>query len=432
MLYRHGDTNKLQSLFTDLRYRRPFITLLDCETRLNLVNQSNIAALDQPPQDPLNVLFRNKHLLGQISDALKSQFAFELHLLNHKQTVLDLGLSEGSPPQFDYSAADLQNEFEKIERWRIEKLTPINETGHGIRSMLRILISLLDPVNEIFLIDEPEMHLYPSQKRWIGRQLAHFAREQQKQVFVVTHDPMVLQGILDSRSSTSIYRLDFDGPHSRKIQSCVLDNVVDVGATRNQDSYLQGLFYQRCIAVEGATDRAFYQTMVERYPEVTDKDLGFVVCGGKGSSKHIARISKQVGLPCVIIYDFDILLTDIGILDGVYSILGGNPDDLRTLKEFVNRFGTDVKKNPQIREACKKGKDSELVKENLLVFEQTIDMLQRVGIFVVPYGDLESWAPDVESKVRFSELAPDIVQNSPELADRLDSFLHSVLKPLGC
>ena len=110
---------------------------------------------------------------------------------------------------------------------------PIQDVGHGIRSMLRILISLLDPVSSVVLIDEPEMHLYPSQKRWLGRQLVSLADEQGKQVFLVTHDPMILQGILDSPASTTILRIDLDTAGNRLGKSCLLDNNSDVGATRN-------------------------------------------------------------------------------------------------------------------------------------------------------------------------------------------------------
>ena len=65
-------------LNSDMTFRRPFVGFLDCETRLNLPNEAAIAPLDRPPQDPLNVLFRNKRLLRDNSVAIKSQFSWEL------------------------------------------------------------------------------------------------------------------------------------------------------------------------------------------------------------------------------------------------------------------------------------------------------------------------------------------------------------------
>jgi hypothetical protein len=43
-------------IFNDRRYRRPFISFSSCESRLSLVAMSALTALDQPPQDPINVL----------------------------------------------------------------------------------------------------------------------------------------------------------------------------------------------------------------------------------------------------------------------------------------------------------------------------------------------------------------------------------------
>lgn len=421
-------------LFGGPKYRRPFTTLLNCETRLILPSAIEVIRLDQPPQNPLNVLYRNRRLLKEISNAIKNQFALELNLLSHKATIIDFGLADNSAPLFDPNAEDMQAEFEKVEAWKSENFTPVQEIGHGIRSMLRILVSLLDPMSQIFLIDEPEMHLYPSQKRWVGRQLVKLAREQQKQVFVVTHDPMVLQGILDTQGTTTIYRVDQDNNGNHQIKPCVLENIPDVGAIRNQDQYLQGLFYQRCIAVEGASDRAFYQSMVEDYPEIEDKDLGFVACGGKGSSKHVAYITAQTGLRCAFIYDFDALLTDLEVIEDVCKMLKGDTSQLESLKVVVDNLmpAKHATKPQTVKQAERSGIQSSLVQDNYAAFDKAMKALNAVGIFIVPYGSLESWAPDVEPKVRFPDTAPDVIRADPALKAKFDNFMRPILEYLGC
>jgi len=421
-------------LFGEPKYRRPFATLLNCETRLILPSATEVIRLDQPPQNPLNVLYRNRRLLREISGAIKKQFALELNLLSHKATIIDLGLADNSAPLFDPNTEDLQAECERVEAWKSQNFTPVEEIGHGIRSMLRILVSLLDPMSQIFLIDEPEMHLYPSQKRWVGRQLVKLAREQQKQVFIVTHDPMVLQGILDTQGTTTIYRVAQDNNGNRQIKPCVLENIPDVGAIRNQDQYLQGLFYQRCIAVEGASDRAFYQSMAEDYSEIEDKDLGFVACGGKGSSKHVAYIAAQTGLRCAFIYDFDALLTDLEVIEDVCNMLGGDTSQLRDLKPVIDNLGSaePATKSPAVKQAENCGIQSSLVRDNYAAFDRAMKALSAVGIFVVPHGSLESWAPNVEPKVRFPDRAPDVIRNDPTLKANFDNFMRPILKYLGC
>jgi len=271
---------------------------------------------------------------------MKGQFTVELALLDHRKANLDLGFTTDTTPTFDSNVDDLQAEFDRIERWKEEYFVQVQEMGHGIRSMLRVLASLLEPTNQVILIDEPEMHLYPSQKRWLGRELVRLARDLDKQVFIVTHDPVVLQGILDMPSSTTLFRLDFGEGSTRYVRECTLEHLEDMGAQRNQVSYLQGLFYQRCIVVEGASDRAFYQTMVEEeYPVTSDKDLGFVACGGKGGTKNVAYIASKVGLRSAFIYDFDALVFDLPLIEDVFVSMGGMVEDLLELRQFVERFG---------------------------------------------------------------------------------------------
>ncbi|MCK4362011.1 MAG: ATP-binding protein [Dehalococcoidia bacterium] len=422
-------------LFNQLKYRRPFVTLLDCETRLNLQSSTEVIRLDQLPPNSLNVLFRNRGLLKEISDSIKSQYNIELNLLPHKVSMIDLGFSRGSAPTFDFNSDNLQDECAKIEAWKLDNFTSVRDIGHGIRSMLRILISLFEPVNQVFLIDEPEMHLYPSQKRWIGRQLTKLAKSQQKQVFVVTHDPMVLQGILDTRGATTIFRMDQDDDGKRYIKRCLLENIPDIGAIRNQDSYLQGLFYQRCVVVEGASDRAFYQALVEEnYPGVTDKDLGFVACGGSGSSKHVAHIASHVGLRCAFIYDYDALLGNLEVTKKVCIMFGGDGSKLHEIKILLDNLDSlGEHKKELIKESKEKGVASRLVQDNRDVFDRAICALNNSGIFIVPYGDLESWAPDIEGpKARFADNAPDVIKSTPELMARFNKFIKPILEYLGC
>ncbi len=53
------------------------------------------------------------------------------------------------------------------------------------------------------------------------------------------------------------------------------------------------------------------------------------------------------------------------------------------------------------------------------------------GVFFVPNGDLESWAPDIEDKVRFSESAPDLIKGDEGLRSPLAKFLGDCLDRIG-
>lgn len=421
-------------LFNNFKYRRPFIAFASCEARLNLPNQVGITGLNQPPQDALNVLYRNRVLLHEIDKKVYEQFGLHLGFLDHSRTQLELGLSRKEAPRFNDTVSDLQQEFEKIDGWKQVNFTLMQDIGHGIRSIVKLLMSLLDPVNQVVLIDEPEMHIYPAQKRWLGHQMVQLARDQGKQVFIVTHDPIVLQGILDTPSTTRIFRIDLNDEQSRMIKRCDLTHIMDVGAKRNQDSYLQGLFYQRCIGVEGAMDRAFYQTIIEELfrSRIEDKDLGFVACGGKGASKNMVDITSKVGLRSAFIYDFDALLLDIPVIKDIFLMLGGQGHPLKKIEDLLRENFDGKRIKTETIDAQRLGLQSPFIQQHIEVFESAIKQLAEIGIFIVPGGTLESWVWDVEPKVRFAEFAPDRIKGDAKLRAPLEEFFKPILSFLGC
>ena len=425
------------TLLKQLKYHRPFVAFASCEARLNLPNNTQLTPLNKFAQETLNVLFRNKGLTKQIDEKVMGQFGLHLALLDHTRSELELGVSKEVPPSFNNQVDDLQEEFFRIEGWKGEQFASIQDAGHGIRSMVKLLMSLLDPVNQMVLIDEPELFIYPAQKRWLGKQLVSLALKQGKQVFLVTHDPIVLQGILDVPSTTRVLRIDMDVDRKRTLRKCDLKHLDDVGAKRNQDSYLQGLFYQRSVAVEGAADRAFYQIMVEELMgnRIENRDVGFVACGGKGASKNVAYITSRVGLRTAFLYDFDALLFDIPVLRDIVNMLGGTQSEaLNKLDDLLReKFGNDKKKiKEETGRADKVGMESPFVKDHKDFFENAFGELSKVGIFIVPGGSLESWAPDVEQMVRFAEVAPDLIKANEKLRKSLEQFLDPVLRFIEC
>jgi putative AbiEii toxin of type IV toxin-antitoxin system/OLD-like protein len=418
-------------LLADHEYDRPFISFMNCETRLSLQGTSQLTDFARPPGEPLNALFRNSDLRNRIDEALKGQFNYHLTCLSHHGSSLVFGLSKDPGPTFDWRKPDLSREFERIEQWKVAYLTEIHECGHGVRSILKLLVSFYDPLNDILLIDEPELHIYPAQKRWLGRQLAQLAAERKKQVFVVTHDPVILQGILDSHGNTRVFRFEMDQSGGRAIKQCDIDNTEHIGAKKNQDAYLQALFYQRCVGVEGAADRAFYQNMAENLlgSSIAIKDLGFIACGGVGQSKHMVEIGVRVGLKMAFVYDFDALLLNLPVLRDIYAKRGGSDTGLKELKQVLKeKFGSDEKAiKLGTSDARKCGMNSSFARSNLALFEKCLKQLAAIGVFIVPGGAIESWAPEVENKLRFAEYAPEVILNNSALRKPLSEFLGDVV-----
>jgi hypothetical protein len=79
--YKDLETTINATLFNEARYRRPFVSFSSCESRLGLGNEVGITSLDLPPQDPLNVLYRNKTLLNNIDKSILERFEYHFTLL---------------------------------------------------------------------------------------------------------------------------------------------------------------------------------------------------------------------------------------------------------------------------------------------------------------------------------------------------------------
>lgn len=420
------------------KYIKPFITFASCEARLNFNDSAGLIGLSQPPQDPINLLYRDKKLLKRMANIVFDIFKRKLVILDHNKITLHIGLSKNDPPTFDLDAEDSQVEYYKIEAWKNEYFTPISEAGHGIRSMIKLLMTVLDPVNQIIIIDEPEMHLFRAHKRWIGKLLVELAKKQEKQVFLVTHDSLVFQSIIESDLKTDIFIIDRDKDDVGRIKSCGLDNTTEINSIRNQPELLQAIFYQYSIIVEGASDRALYQNTTEDLSHpISEKDLGFVISSGAGMSKHVSKLVTQLNLKAAFIFDYDVLLKDLTLIKDIFKTLGGQPSDFDTLENLLDT-------HPSVKEATDKykaikalcgysdrfGMTSDWAKKNIEIFDALIKRLQKKGIFIVPNGSLESWAPEVEAKQRFAEYAPAIIANNTQLALQFICFFDQIFEYL--
>lgn len=254
--------NKGEAIFlNEVKYRRPFFSFVSCEDRLGIPESSDKVAYYQPASDPINVLHRSGDLYTDIDKIIHDRFNSRLVILDHTGRDLRLGYSHKPPPKFDHSADNKQHEFEKIQRWSEDNFTPIIEAGHGMRSMIKILASILDPVNQVVIIDEPELHLYPSHKYWLGQEVTKLALKKKKQVFLVTHDPLILRGILDGSNRTNVFLVERDDADSTgQVRSCSLEKTK---VSKNQDQYLQILFIVAVLSSKVQLTDIFIRTLLQ-------------------------------------------------------------------------------------------------------------------------------------------------------------------------
>lgn len=130
-------------LMTHALFKKSSVTYEACENRLLFPENVAVNPLNLPTTDEINLLYRNKALLASLNEKFSNQFGLKLVVLDHNRTNLDFGISQDNAPQFDYSAEQLTSEYQRIEAWKNRYFTPISTTGHGIRSIVRLLLSMV-------------------------------------------------------------------------------------------------------------------------------------------------------------------------------------------------------------------------------------------------------------------------------------------------
>jgi hypothetical protein len=429
-----GAKDASPSLIVDLLpFRQPFFASHTCDHRLNVPHRVQINPISQAPSDAINVLWRVPRLLREMVNAIRKHFAFELVLLEHRGPELELGIADETPPRPPAGEYDRQKHFEAIEEWKTSHWTPITEAGHGIRAMTNLLLSVFEPANQVLLIDEPELYLYPAQKRALGAVLVSSARTQGKQLLLVTHDASFLQGVLDSTSDANILRLAFGDVRSQRVvRPCRLNARDALPVAARQREYLNALFYEYVILVEGASDRAFYQGVPELVSPGFLQDAGFVVGGGKGAAVNTAHLCSKVGVPYVAIIDFDAVFeAHIEILRKILSNRGAAlPSELpafvrQALDEVARSIGADrAAAEKRLKRTGLRTPGVQPPTRDAMA--KCFDALEALGIFIVRDGELESWVPAVEAKARFAEEALALIEADRAQGEPAADFLRRV------
>lgn len=118
-------------------------------------------------------------------------------------------------------------------------------------------------------------------------------------------------------------------------------------------------------------------------------------------------------------------------------MMGGKDQPLEDLEQALNESEAvrnakdDKERNSAIKSLTgysdKTGISGDWASKHQTVVHTLLERLGIVCIFLVPSGTLESWAPDVTPKVRFAELAPEIVRQDATLSTKLTAFLQKVL-----
>lgn len=414
-----------ESIFTQEaseELRHPFFALLPSAERLSTIDRVATGPLGKPPGDAINLLWRSKTLFERLRARVRADFGVTLVLLDHAMVELELGIAEECVPSELLAECDPQRLYEGVEEWKRRQYTPLSFAGDGLRAAVALLLAIVEPVHQVLLIDEPELHLYPTKRTALGREISRLAKEAQKQVFCTTHDPTFLQGLLEDARTTTVLRLGQEGG-SRRVRRSQLDLSLH-GAAINRRDYLNAVFQRGAIIVEGITDRVFYEAAIAECGISSDQ-IEVIASDGKGNARNIALICQDVGVPWSIVVDFDAVFpTQLAYLGKLVNARGGRFNQatiLAALQDAANEAGgLDALKAQGLNA-------SGLQPETVNRVRAELERLWGHGIFVVETGEVESWVPEVTGKSRFIENAIGRLREDESLRNRLRPFLTRVV-----
>ena len=242
-----------------------------------------------------------------------------------------------------------------------------------MRSFATVLLHVVAPVNQtVLLLDEPEAFLHPPQCRLIGELISDQC-ESTRQLFVATHSPDVLNGLLSSNpANLHVLRIQRDGERN-------VVNILDKGIARSialdpimkYSSVVNAVFHERVIVCESDADCMFYSALLDCISISDSKrpDAQFIHGNGKHKLSHIVRSLCDLGVRYDVIVDMDVL-NDINVIKRLSEAVDLNwsaiESDIKLVQSEVekNKIAHRITKD-MIFKYLAEVNDSDFVPENI-------------------------------------------------------------------
>lgn len=341
--------------------------------RLNLNGNYPRNDTAQSLKNAVNVVMNDESFQKKINNAFEEVFGRSLIFTDYRGGLIEILVGDFNDNKNDSAIKKLKETLGLEEQEKIKEknnLLAIDRVGDGMRAAANLFLSLFDIKSKIIFIDEPETFIHPKQKRKIAEQLRELTKGNQgrKQLFFSTHDANFLSGLVDKKDKQIDIKIFYVKDHNNVIN---ISNY-SVGDEKIKPStkypkYLQSLFYDATIFVEGPNDRYFYENSInEIYKEdLKNKDVLFTDFDGASKWIQVSKFIKNSEIEAVFIFDKEIIQPSKQKngqqqrIPALYKELGGTAD----LNKMINK-----------------------TQEVAIIAE-----LKKFGIFIVPVGELQDW-----------------------------------------
>jgi ABC-type cobalamin/Fe3+-siderophores transport system ATPase subunit len=401
-----------------------FCSYLDTKSRLQIASTKQaINPYEQTPSEFIHILQTDSELAKEISEEINQ--SFENEIIINWGGAGQVWFNVGKEPKGENPVS---SEYLR----ELNKLPRLDNDGDGIQSFTGCLLSVKCGSHPVLLIDEPEAFLHPPQARRLGRILAESAKKLKRQIIIATHSSEIIQGALSTQGKVSVCRITRKDKtnHASLFKSKELKALWSKPMLQSSGA-IDGIFHKGVIVCEADADCRFYETLL-RQKEIGKElskpaDLYFIHGGGKGEISTLSKSYSSLKVSCIAIADFD-LLRNKSEFKKLFEILGGNFSDvekifkssinglndlkqIKNIKDFVKEIRQtidNIESENKISNANKKiisnllseSSDWSIAKKfgirklkggNYKDCEELLTKCKSIGLFIIPFGELESW-----------------------------------------
>ncbi len=363
-----------------------FVLRLDGHTRLTLVNPRPAVDMQSPPTNVLASLFRDRAAREVIRSITFDAFGRYFVVDPTGMTQLRVRMSSRLP-------TDEVEEQALDERSRnFHAAAPlIQELSDGVRAFTGLVLAVHSSDFRVMLVDEPEAFLHPPLARMLGRTLADVGSARSAHVIAATHSADFLMGAVESGKDVQVVRLTYesDAATARRLPSNDLATLMRDPLLRST-GLLSALFHRGAVVCEADSDRAFYQEINHRLL-VARKDAAvdalFTNAHSKSVLGRLAKPLRQLGIPAAVVVDLDI----IKVKEEFKTLLNDCSVPSALVQAWQALRGNVVASFDAGALDMKKGGISLLTGDREVELKTLLAGLADYGIFVVPFGEAESW-----------------------------------------
>lgn len=334
---------------------------------------------------------------------------------------------------------------DKYETVNIPRYGLIGESS-GLRELLVLLTLINSDLSTKYFIDEPELSLHPEAQRFLKNEIIRLSNEKGIEFWLATHSPIFFapESIEELKQATF-----FSNPQLEDGKQPDFDSLTP-GQKTHLEKSLMRLDSEKWLLVhakgvifcEGFRDKVIFKTVLNKCDiDISRSDFSIVETGGKDDFSTLHLLCQAIDKPCYYIGDLDCLIesklldkfnsnaqvledlsgiaTDITdyisknvrnplstIIDELLKINDGDfkaKDFHGLIYNHLDRIKkkTDNSKSLTLELICKNPTLTKTVLNNtkfdslvdLLVGAVTkcIDILKKVGFFIIPTGSLETF-----------------------------------------